>query len=197
MLAWVPEHDKRQLKASAKVTDVTNSSKPELKSHQAARDIFAKSASDVSTSTSSTVKKKPTVTSSNPPTTTTISQSTTAKRKQPTSFLDVEEGDSHVLPKGLFFFSHFLELLYTYNHFYLSASNSKKSRVDVSDNEMEEDLPISMLCIFYVRFFLIIFLTYCRKAFKSCSKFRGAVGAASIRLQTLNLKHPPFHSKTM
>ena len=173
MSAWVPEHDKRQSKASAKVTDATNSSKPELESHQAARDIFAKSASDVSTSTSSTVKKKPTVTSSNPPTTTTISQSTTAKRKQPTSFLDVEEGDSHVLPKGLFFFSHFLELLYTYNHFYLSASNSKKSRVDVSDNEMEEDLPISMLCIFLCPIFFNNFFNISQKSLQKLLKVQG------------------------
>ena len=38
MSAWVPEHDKRQSKASAKVTDAANTSKPELKSHQAARE---------------------------------------------------------------------------------------------------------------------------------------------------------------
>ena len=31
MSAWVPEHDKRQLKASAKVTDAMNTSKPGLK----------------------------------------------------------------------------------------------------------------------------------------------------------------------
>ena len=101
MSAWVPEHDKRQSKASAKITDATNSSKPELKSHQAARDLFANSdASRTSTSTSTTVKNNPTGTPSCP-TTSTISQSTAAKRKQPESIFDVEDEDSHVLPKGL------------------------------------------------------------------------------------------------
>ena len=38
MSAWVPEHSKRVSKASAKVTDAANTSRPELKSHQRAQD---------------------------------------------------------------------------------------------------------------------------------------------------------------
>jgi hypothetical protein len=116
MSAWVPEHDKRQSKASAKVTDLRNTSKPGLKSHQAARDIASAKAAkaakaaeasrtSASTSTSTTVTGNPT---GSPATTTTLSQSTSAKRKQPPaskseSILDVEDEaeDSHVLPKGL------------------------------------------------------------------------------------------------
>ena len=114
MSAWVPEHDKRQSKASAKVTDAANTSKPGLKSHQAARDLAESEATRILTSKSTAVKKTPTGTC--PATTTTISQSTTAKRKQPASILDVEDEDSHVLPKGqlehsfLIAFSHFSQL---------------------------------------------------------------------------------------
>ena len=124
MSAWVPEHDKRQSKASAKVTDAANTSKPGLKSHQAARDLADSEATRILTSKSTAVKKTPTGTC--PATTTTISQSTTAKRKQPASILDVEDEDSHVLdvededshvlPKGqlehsfLIAFSHFSQL---------------------------------------------------------------------------------------
>ena len=96
MSAWVPEHDKRQSKASAKVTDAANTSKPGLKSHQAARDLADSEATRILTSKSTAVKKTPTGTC--PATTTTISQSTTAKRKQPASILDVEDEDSHVKP---------------------------------------------------------------------------------------------------
>ena len=39
MLAWVPEHNKLQSKASAKVMDAKNISKPGLKSHKAAQDL--------------------------------------------------------------------------------------------------------------------------------------------------------------
>ena len=114
MSAWVPEHDKRQSKTSAKVMDAANTSKPGLKSHQAARDLADSEATQILTSKSTAVKKTPTGTC--PATTTTISQSTTAKRKQPASILDVEDEDSHVLPKGqlehsfLIAFSHFSQL---------------------------------------------------------------------------------------
>ena len=104
MSAWVPEHDKRQSKASAKVTDATNSSKPGLKSHQAARDLAESEASRNSSSTSTTTVKKNPTPAVTCPATTTISQSTAAKRKQPASILDVDDEDSHVLPKGLFTF---------------------------------------------------------------------------------------------
>ena len=50
--SWVPEHDKRWWKASAKVTDAANTSKLGLKSHQAARDAITLTAA-----TSTTVKK--------------------------------------------------------------------------------------------------------------------------------------------
>jgi hypothetical protein len=91
--AWVPAHDKRQSKASAKVTDATDTSKPGLKSHQAARDLAESEALRILASRS-TVKKTPTGTS------TTITQSTAAKGKQPASVLDVEDEDLHVLQKG-------------------------------------------------------------------------------------------------
>ena len=45
MSVWHPEHDKHQSKASEKVTDSTNTSKLELKSHQAAWDLVASLAS--------------------------------------------------------------------------------------------------------------------------------------------------------
>jgi hypothetical protein len=89
MSAWVPEHDKRQSKASAKVTDAVNTSKPGLKSHQAARDLAEASAAS-RTSTSA------------------------VKRKQPCVLDDVEDvpqhhdDDPHILPKGLISFFFFL-----------------------------------------------------------------------------------------
>jgi hypothetical protein len=86
MSAWVPEHDKRQSKASAKVTDATNGSKPGLKSHQAARDLAEAEAS----------RKKP-PTSTCPATT---SKSTAARRKPPASILEDSDDDSHAPPKG-------------------------------------------------------------------------------------------------
>ena len=145
MSAWVPEHDKQQLKASAKVTDSTNSSKPELKSHQAARDHVAL---QTLTSTSTTVKRTPTSTFPlSALTTTTISQSTAATGKQPASILDVEDKteDSHILLKGLFPLHSFLiQVSYCQN---FPASSSKKSCVVLSDNEIEEELPISMISL--------------------------------------------------
>jgi hypothetical protein len=144
MSAWLPEHDKRQSKASAKVTDSTNNSKPGLKSHQAARDLAA---SRTSTSTSTTVKK--TRTFPPPAATTTISQSTAAKRKQPASIPDIEDDseaeDSHVLPKGLFP-SHSDFFLIAYSQIF-SASVSKKSRVVLSEDEIEEALPIGTIIL--------------------------------------------------
>ena len=120
MSAWRPEHDKRQSKASAKVTDSTNTSKPELKSHQAARDLAA------SLALKKTRTFPPTTTSTELPVTTTISQSTAVKRKQPpASNLDVASEDeseaehSHVLPKGIFP-SHSESFLIAYNQFNFS-----------------------------------------------------------------------------
>ena len=101
MSAWVPEHDKQQSKASAKITDASNTSKLGLKSHQVAQDL----ANLIPTLTTSMQAPTMTGTSSCPATTltVTISLSTTAKQKQPASSLEVEDdNDSHILPKGLF-----------------------------------------------------------------------------------------------
>jgi hypothetical protein len=98
MSAWVPEHDKRQPKASAKVTDAVNTSKPGLKSHQAARDL-AITKSEATRTLTSTTKKSSTGTRPAPITTT--SQSTSAKRKQSVSVHDVEDQDSHAVPQGI------------------------------------------------------------------------------------------------
>ena len=130
MSAWVPEHGKRQSKASAKVTDAVNTSKSGLKSHQAARDLAEASAASESWTSTSAVK-----------------------RKQPLTACvldDVKDDpqhhddDSHVLPKGfILFYSIFLIEL---KCFFL-ASASKKSCVKQSDNEIEE-VSISMLIFF-------------------------------------------------
>jgi hypothetical protein len=115
MLAWVPEHDKQQSKASAKITDAANTSKPEFKSHQAAWNLAITESEATWTSTSTTVKKTPTVTFSAP--TTTTSQLTAAKCKQSTSVLDVEDEDSHAIPKGTLPLHLFL---IAYSHFFSS-----------------------------------------------------------------------------
>jgi hypothetical protein len=97
MLAWVPKHDKRQLKASEKITDAANTSRLGLKSHQAAWSLAITESEDTQTSTSTTVKK--TLTGTFPASTTTTSQLTAAKHKQSTS---VQNEDSHAIPKVLF-----------------------------------------------------------------------------------------------
>ncbi len=80
MSAWVPEHDKRVPKASAKVTDAANTSKPELKSHQRARDTAISAEAS---------------TSNNTPTSTRLSTaSTSTKRKQMTTIEDVDDQES-------------------------------------------------------------------------------------------------------
>ena len=78
MSAWVPECDKRQSKASAKVTDAKNISKPGLKSHKAAWDLVESEAQRILTLTSGMSG------SICPATTTTISlwQSIATKHKQ-------------------------------------------------------------------------------------------------------------------
>ena len=122
MSAWLPEHDKCQSKASAKVMDSTNTSKPGLESYQAARDLAA---SWTLTSTSTTVKKTRTF----PLPVATISQSTAAKCKQLASIPDIKDDseaeDSHVLPKGIFP-SHSDFFLIAYSQIF-SVSVSKKS----------------------------------------------------------------------
>ena len=78
MSAWVPECDKCQSKASAKVTDAKNISKPGLKSHKAAWDLVESEAQQISTLTSGMSG------SICPATTTTVSlwQSIATKHKQ-------------------------------------------------------------------------------------------------------------------
>ena len=58
MLAWVPEHGKQQSKASEKLTDAMNTSKPGLKSHQTVRDLAEASAASESWSLTLAVKHK-------------------------------------------------------------------------------------------------------------------------------------------
>jgi hypothetical protein len=84
MSAWVPEHSKRVSKASAKVTDAANTSRPELKSHQRARDTVI--------SADGTWQA---LTSNNTPTSICLSTaSTTTKHKQLTTIEDVEDEES-------------------------------------------------------------------------------------------------------
>ena len=100
MSAWVPERDKRQPKASAKVTDAANTSKPGLKSHQAARDLAITESEALRARDSTSTILKKTATGTRPAPTATTSQSTAAKRKQLASVEDEE--DSHVVTKGFF-----------------------------------------------------------------------------------------------
>ena len=97
MSAWVPEHDKRQSKASAKVKDAINISKLGLKSHQAARDLVITESDTTRTSTT----WKNTSTGTHPAPTTTSSQSISVKRKLSASVHDVEDEDLHAVPKGI------------------------------------------------------------------------------------------------
>jgi len=102
MSAWVPEHDKCQLKASKKLTDAVNISEPGLKSHKLARDLAITESESTRTSTSASATKK-TSTSTLPATTTTMtSQSTSIKRKQSASVQDVDDEaeDSQTVPEG-------------------------------------------------------------------------------------------------
>ena len=87
MSAWVPSHDKRVPKASARVTDAANISRPELKSHKRARDTVI-SADGTQGSTSN-----------NTPSTTRLSttiKSTSTKCKQST----IEDLDDEESPNG-------------------------------------------------------------------------------------------------
>ena len=112
-----------------------------------------------------------------PATTTTISQSTAAKRKQLACVLDGEDEGSHVLPKGLLPLHSFL--IY-YNQIFFPASASKKPRVELSDNEIDEVLPISMIFFFLDPISSLLILTYHRKTFNGCSKRTRAARAISI-----------------
>jgi len=118
MSAWVPEHDKRQPKASAKVTDAVNISKPGLKSHQAARDLVITESEATRTSTTS----KNISTDTRPAPTTTSSQSISAKRKQSASVYDVEDESSHAVPKGIHQFLSFCSCLWLF----FPSSSSKE-----------------------------------------------------------------------
>ena len=94
MSAWVPEHDKRQPKASAKVTDAANTSKPGLKSHQAAQDLAI-------TGSNARWTLLLASTGTRPAPITTTSQSTSAKCKQSVSVHAVEDQDLHAVLQGI------------------------------------------------------------------------------------------------
>lgn len=166
MSAWVPEHDKRQSKASAKVTDVTNTSKPGLKSHQAARDIAASEALRTLASRTTAVQPVPLTLNTAVYTglSTTISQSSTAvtgkRKRRPASVLDSDdsdEDDSHVLPlaKGESFLQiPFLLPALSRLQSFFSASTSRSSHVDtdLSPPALADDLPISKLFLYKISY---------------------------------------------
>ena len=107
-----------------RVTDAVNTSKPGLKSHQAAQDLAEASAASESWTLTSAVK-----------------------HKQPLAACvldDVKDDPQYhdVLPKGFILFILFFSL--NQNVFFL-ASASKKSCVEQSDNEIEE---VSILVTF-------------------------------------------------
>jgi hypothetical protein len=85
-------------------------------------------------------------------------------------------------------------LIIAYSHF-SSASTSKKSHVELSDNETEEVLPISTIFFFRSNFNFINNVLQ-----KNLQQPLEVQGTRSDRthhhLKTLNLRHPPFHSKT-